>query len=302
MPRYYIKPFTIFLLLLTACFNQQHPNNWIDINYAGDDKKYHRMDIHLPDNDDSLFPVVVIIYGCGWMCNNMKQDAFNIIGYPLLASGFAVVSVNHRSCTDTVFPAQIHDIKAAVRFLHANAEKYKIDTSFVGITGFSSGGHLAALAGTSGNIERFTVGSTTYNLEGCVGEFLSFSSSVDAVVDWFGPSDLTGDDTCDSKFINTLESLVSCLIGGSVTANQDKCALASPLTYVDPHDPPFLIFHGTVDEIVPYCQSEVLYNALRGNNIPVEYVLVQGAKHGQGLIEEKYLQMMTDFFIGEWNK
>ena len=101
------------------------------------------MDIYLPENAKEKNKVVVIIYGSAWFANNMKAMAFMSVGKPLLDAGYAVASINHRSSGDAKFPAQIHDVKAAIRFLRGNAEKYKLDTSFIGITGFSSGGHLS---------------------------------------------------------------------------------------------------------------------------------------------------------------
>nr|MBP7510256.1 prolyl oligopeptidase family serine peptidase [Prolixibacteraceae bacterium] len=196
-------------------------------------------------------------------------------------------------------PAQINDIKAVVRFIRANAAKYQIDTSFIGITGFSSGGHLASLAGTSGGVKQYTIGSVTFDIEGNVGQDTSFSSSVNAVVDWFGPIAISVMDSCKrSKDAYSPEAI---LIGGPIDENLDKCALANPITYIDANDPPFLILHGDADPLVPLCQSELFFNALQKANVPSQFVIVPGGQHGPGLFDEEYYKMMTDFFLREAN-
>lgn len=219
-------------------FGQQPGQRWSDVNYAGDEQVFHQMDIHLPSLEKDRYPVVVVIYGSAWFSNNMKQMGFQALGKPLLDRGFAVVSINHRSSADAAYPAQINDVKAAIRFLRANASNYQIDARFIGITGFSSGGHLASLAGTTNGLKTYTLGNTTLDIEGSVGVHPTFSSSVDAVVDWFGPIDLNRMDDCKrAKVGNSPESA---LIRGSLSENPDLVALASPNTYVDASDVPFL--------------------------------------------------------------
>jgi acetyl esterase/lipase len=290
----------IFFLVYLNCFSQHYSKSWKDLNYAGDTLEYHRLDIYLPEEEKPTYPVVISIYGSAWFGNDLKGTDLATIGNALLDAGFAVVTPNHRSSTDAKFPAQIHDIKATIRFIRANAEKYQIDASFIGITGSSSGGHLASLAGTSGFVKQYTVGSTTADLEGNIGQFTTYSSSVNAVVDWFGPTDFLVMDSCGSSMVhNAANSPESSLIGGPIQYNRDKCALANPITYIDADDPPFLIFHGDADPLVPYCQSELLFNTLQRENVPSQFVLVPNAQHGPGLFVEQYFKMMTDFFIME---
>jgi acetyl esterase/lipase len=300
-----MKQFTFFIfsLLFINCFSQQYSKRWIDLNYADDTMKYHRLDIYLPKVQKPTYPVVLLIYGSAWFGNDRKGNDLKTIGKALLDNGFAVVTPNHRSSKDAIFPAQIHDIKAAIRFVRANAGDYQIDTSFIGITGASSGGHLSALAGTSGFVKQHTVHSTSINIEGNVGKFTAYSSSVDAVVDWFGPTDFQIMDSCGSSMDhNAPNSPESSLIGGPIQDNGDKCALANPITYVDANDPPFLIFHGDADPLVPFCESESLFKALQKAKVPSQFILVPKAQHGPGLFEEKYFKMMIDFFIMELKK
>jgi acetyl esterase/lipase len=290
-------------LFCINCSGQQYSKSWIDINYADDTMKYHRLDIYLPQHEKPPYPAVLLIYGSAWFGNDRKGSDLLTTGKVLLDNGFALVTPNHRSSKDSIFPAQIHDIKAAIRFIRAKASDYQIDTSFVGITGSSSGGHLAALAGTSGFVDQFTVNSATSDIEGKVGKYTEFSSAVDAVVDWFGPTDFQKMDSCGSEMVHDApESPESSLIGGPIQDNGDKCALANPITYVDSADPSFLILHGTKDPLVPYCQSELLFEALQKAGVDSRLVLVPDAKHGPGLFETKYFKMMVDFFIKELNE
>jgi acetyl esterase/lipase len=294
-----MKRFTIFIfsLIYINCLSQQYSKSWKDLNYAGDAMGYHRLDIYLPKVEKPIYPAVILIYGSAWFGNNLKGSDLATLGKALLDTGFAVVTPNHRSSADAKFPAQINDIKAAIRFIRGNAEKYQIDTSFIGITGSSSGGHLAALAGTSGLIKQYTVGSASVDIEGNLGQYTTYCSSVHAVVDWFGPIDLLVIDSCKrSKDANSPESI---LIGGPVQDNEDKCALANPITYIDANDPPFLILHGDADPLIPHCQSELLFNALQKASVPSQFALVPNAQHGPGLFVEKYFKMMTDFFQKE---
>jgi acetyl esterase/lipase len=297
-----MRRFTILILPLLCinCFNQQYSKSWKDLDYAGDTMVYHRLDIYLPQVEKPTSPAVIEIYGSAWLSDNSKGTDLPTLGKALLDAGFAVVMPNHRSSMDAKFPAQIQDIKAVVRFIRANAEKFQIDTSFIGITGYSSGGHLAALTGTSGLVKQYTVGSTTEDIEGNVGQDRTYSSSVNAVVDWFGPTDFLVMDSCGSSLVhNAPNSPEPSLIGGPLQDNKDKCALANPITYVDANDPPFLILHGEADPLVPRCESELLFDALQKANVPSQFVLVPNGQHGPGLFVDKYFKMMTDFFSME---
>ena len=168
---------------------------WKDINYAGDDNAYHTCDIYLPKEEKDAYPVVIHIYGSAWFSNSSKGAAdLGTIVKALLEAGYAVVCPNHRSSMDAKWPAQIHDIRAVIRFVRGEAKKYKFDPSFVATSGFSSGGHLASTAATTSGIKQTKVGTVDIDLEGNVGNYLSESSSVNAACDWSGPVDLTAMD------------------------------------------------------------------------------------------------------------
>ncbi|MEP7322202.1 MAG: alpha/beta hydrolase [Saprospiraceae bacterium] len=279
--------------------------HWLDVDYVGDGIIAHRMDIHLPVKGKGPFPVVVIVYGSAWFSNSSKANVFKEgLGQQLLMNGFAVVSINHRSSRDSIFPAQIQDVKASIRFIRANSSKFNLDISFIGITGWSSGGHLASLAGTTNGINTHSIHEMAMNIEGSLGKYTTTSSKVNAVVDWFGPTDFLMMDKCGSSFSHDdQKSPESSLIGGKIQDNPDRCALANPITYVRGNDkeqiPPFLILHGDKDPLVPACESEKLYEALQVRGIRSELIIVPGGAHGPGVMINTYYERMIRFFKNE---
>lgn len=292
------KVFMMLLLGIAARgFGQQYSQKWSDVNYVGDGQVYHNLDIYLPKTVKSSYPVVVYIYGSAWQSNNSKTSDMNTVGAALLDAGYAVVSINHRSSSDAKWPVQINDVKAAIRFVRGNAAQYKFDTCFVGISGSSSGGHLASIAGTSRGVKSFTVGSVTMNIEGTLGKFTKNSSSVDAVCDWFGPMYLLKMDSCGNTTTHGADnSPGSMILGCAIKQCTDNEALLEAKTYIDPSDPPFLIFHGTSDNVVPYCASVFLNRDLKAKGVQSEYVEVPGGQHYGGVhIAANFTKMVTFF-------
>lgn len=282
---------------LVNCLGQNAGKVWSDVNYANDDKVYHNLEIHLPSVEKASYKAVIVIYGSAWYSNNMKSMGFSSLGKPLLESGFAVVSINHRSSGDAIYPAQINDVKAAIRFIRANAKTYNIDPSFIGITGFSSGGHLASMAGTTNNLKSFTVGSKTIDIEGTLGTNLGVSSAVNAVVDWFGPIDFAHFKNCNTY--NDDKSPEAALIKGNPADNVDMIALISPMTYLDKKDPRFLVIHGESDNVVPHCQGVNFAAALKDNGLLDEFISVPNGQHGAVTFNENTFKKMSDFFVKE---
>lgn len=274
---------------------------WIDVDYVGDRITGHTLDIHLPKNGQVPFPVIVCIYGSAWFSNNSKATTFSTgLGQVLLKEGFAVVNINHRSSSDAKFPAQIQDVKAAIRFIRGNSAVFSLDSNFIGITGWSSGGHLSALTGTTNTTKEDKIGGLNVDIEGSLGMFKQVSSRVNAVVDWFGPTDFLIMDSCGSSFKHNEEkSPESSLIGGAIQENKDKVALANPISYVNKTNPPFLIFHGDKDPLVPHCESIRLYEKLQKEGVKSELVIIAGGGHGPGVMIEKYYDKMVLFFKGE---
>lgn len=279
------------------CYSQEYSKKWTDLTYVDDGKSYHLLDIYLPKKVEPTYPAVVLIYGSAWFSNNSKGADMNTIGKALLNAGYAVVTPNHRSSADAKFPAQINDIKATIRFIRANCRIYQLDTTFIGITGSSSGGHLSALMGSTNYVKQYTIDSITVDIEGDLGKHTSFSSEVDAVCDWFGPTDFLVMDSCGSSIVhNDANSPESSLIGGDIQHNKIKCLLANPITYIDEKGPPYLIIHGDADALVPYCNSELLYNALQKAKVVSEYILISGGEHYTGVHTEANINKMVYFF------
>ena len=287
-----------------------------DVNYAGDDLEAHRLDIYLPKTGKAPYKAVIAIYGSAWFSNNMKAITYFSFGQPLLDAGFAVVCINHRSSGDDKFPAQIQDVKGAIRFIRANANKYKIDNSFIGITGFSSGGHLATMAGVTNGLKTKAIASYQYDskgnllghrevevdIEGKIGGNLDVSSNVDAVADWFGPIDMMRmNNTCDG--VNDGKSPEAALIGCAPEADTAMTKLISPLHYVEQavkaNLPRFLVIHGDADNVVPYCQGKFMSEVLQKKGVLEEFITVPGGQHGPVTFNDDTFKKMTDFFIKE---
>ncbi len=295
-----MKRITLFFISLLATLTTFAQTQWLDVDYVGDGMEGHKMDIHLPETGQDSYKAVVLIYGSAWFANNMKGMAFQSLGKPLMDAGFAVISINHRSSGDARFPAQINDVKAAIRFIRANAAKYRIDTSFIGITGFSSGGHLSSLAGTTNGVRKFTVGGKTLDIEGDLGAYTDYSSRVDAVVDWFGPIDMTRMKECNS--VNDEKSPEAAFIGGAPADNPELLALMNPMTYIDKADPHFLVIHGDADNVVPHCQSVYFSEALKAAGILQDFITVPKGQHGPVTFNEETFAKMTKFFREETDK
>jgi len=190
-------------------------------------------------------------------------------------NGIPTASVEFRQSTEARFPAQIHDIKAAIRFLRNKAGTYGYDAQHIVIVGSSSGGHLAALTGvTNGNSE----------LEGKVGDNLRESSSVQAIVDYYGATNLTTILAQSTPFgLNVRKPALELLLGTEPENNMELTKLASPVFHVDGNDPPLLIFHGDQDPQMPINQSHELVGAYKKHNLDVVFDVVYGAAHGGDL-------------------
>jgi len=235
----------------------EYSEKFADVNYAGDGKVYHTLDIYLPKESKDSYPVVIHTYGSAWSQNNSKGSAdLNTICAALLKAGYAVVTPNHRSASDAIYPAQLHDLKAVVRFMRGNASKYKIDTNFIAMSGFSSGGHLSSLVATTCGSKEGKSGSVTVDLVGSLGEFTSFSSCIDAATLWSPPTDIyTMNPINNFMGSGTYEGA---FIGAEREGNKDKWMVASSPYYASDDDPPIILFHGTSDQIVNKEQSGTL--------------------------------------------
>jgi acetyl esterase/lipase len=243
-----------------------------------------RLDLFLPTSAPKPYTVVVWIHGGGWTSGSKGQCPAKY----LVPKGYAVASISYRLSQQAKFPAQIEDCKAAVRWLRANAKLYDLDPDNVGAWGSSAGGHLAALLGTAGNAK---------DLEGTGGN-AGLSSRVQAVCDWFGPTDFLQMDAHappDSQILHDgPASPESRLVGGPIQENKEKVAKANPVAYISRDCPPFLIMHGDKDNLVPIHQSQLLHDALRKASVDSTFLTVEGAGHGFSG-DENY-QKVQEFF------
>ena len=236
-----------------------------------------------PDAPVAPMPVIVYVHGGGWESGNKADALWQLI--PFAQKGYFCVTVDYRLIGEAAWPAQIEDCKCAVRFLRAKAAEFNIDPQHVGAWGASAGGHLVALMGTAADAKE---------LEG-KGGWADQSSRVQAVCDWFGPTDLT---VIASQSAGGLLSQrgnpVEHLLGGPPADLPEKARQASPITYVTPDAPPFLIMHGDKDTLVPMAQSELLRDALAKAKVEAKLEVVKGAGHGFGSPE--LTKLVMDFF------
>ena len=274
--------------------NMHYSEKFADINYADDGQAYHTLDIYLPEKKQDKYPVVMHIYGSAWFNNNGKGQAdLGTICAALLKAGYAVVCPNHRASTEARWPAQCHDIKAALRFIRGNAERFHLDTKFVAVSGFSSGGHLAAMMGATTGTKTAKVGNIDVDLEGNLGAYTNASSTVDAVIDWSGPIDMRRMDCAGKRDIETTPEEV--LLGAKMEGNDDLYRTLSPMTYLDKKDAPTVIFHGKKDNVVPFCQGHEYYNSLLDNGVQVRFYQEEEGGHGFKLYTAQNLNNMIEF-------
>ncbi|MEM6784868.1 MAG: alpha/beta hydrolase [Bacteroidota bacterium] len=263
----------VFALLVTgsACGPPSAPEGTTahrDLAYVTDGHERQTLDLYVPDAGERL-PLIVWVHAGGFRFGSKEDD----VPLAYLADGYAIASLNYRLSQHAVFPAQIEDVKAAVRWLRANAATYRLDPDRFGAWGTSAGGHLVAMLGTAGDVGAFDVGA-----------HLDQSSRVQAVADHFGPTDFLQMDAQrlpDGQVHDDPDSPESRLIGGPLQENKALAARANPIAYVSGDDPPFLIVHGDQDPLVPYGQSVLLVEALEAAGVPVTFHTVEGGGHGR---------------------
>jgi acetyl esterase/lipase len=251
----------LFLLMPSCLFAEAQTKK--DLVYAEVDGQKLALDLYMPEEVKNP-PLVVWIHGGGW--NSGSKNGCKVTW--LTEHGYAVASISYRLSGVAPFPAQLHDCKAAIRWLRANAAKYGYSTEKIVVSGSSAGGMLALLVGTTGSEKE---------LEGEGGGNLEFSSRVDAIIDYYGSSDFVAR-------IKTLKpnGAVSQLFGGPADEKIDLAKTASAVNHVSPDDPPLLIIHGAKDPVVDPQQAVLMEQAYRKMNLPVELVMLPNVKHGGG--------------------
>lgn len=264
-----------------------------DVTYGNAGGVDLKMDVYYPQAATGPVPVVMYVHGGGWTGGDKQEGAGTAAIPSLQEAGFLVISINYRLAPQYKFPAQIEDVKCAVRYLRAHADKYSLDPDRIGAWGGSAGGHLVSLLGLT---------DTSSGLEGS-GGYGDQSSRVQAVVDMFGPSDLS------QEFQGgAIGQALGTKVFGTSDRGSQLLQAASPVTYISADDPPFLIIHGEMDKLVPPSQSQELYDRLQAAGVPSTLVMVKNAGHGlvpqAGEISPSHQEinnMIVDFFKQELN-
>ena len=311
MKKTIISILVLLLLVTSTNINAQPPggmpkgdtagikNKWLDVAYASSSAA-QKLDIYLPDEGDGPFPVIVSVHGGAFLMGDKADFQVNAM-LNGLKRGYAVVSINYRLSGEAIFPAQIFDVKAAIRFIKANATQYKLNPNKIAAWGGSAGGHLVSLLGTSGGVKK---------LEDKKMGNANHSSNVQAVVDWFGPINFiqmdedfkkSGKGKADHSEADSPESK---LIGKQITTAPALVKAANPTTYITKDDPPFFIQHGTVDRLVPTEQSinfSVALQKVLGKE-KVTLKLLEGVDHGGPQYETKENIEMVFAFLDKYLK
>lgn len=265
------------LLLLVSRAIAQHVPVHKDIVYANVGGKDLKLDLYLPSGTPKP-ALLVWVHGGAWRSGSKES-----VPMLFVENGIATASLDFRLSTEGKFPAAVHDIKAAIRFLRAKASEWGYRGDRIAIAGSSSGGHLAALVGVSNNHAE---------LEGAVGMHSKESSEVHAIIDYFGASNLTTILSQSTPHgLNVRKPALELLLGGQPELVPEVAKLASPVFHIDKNDPPLLLFHGDQDPQMPINQSHELEGKYRSLGLDVQFQVVYGAAHGGDV-----------FFSGEYAK
>lgn len=254
------------------------------IEYGKGGKTSLQLDLYRPKILGKPTPVLVFIHGGAWTSG--KRSDYRIYGIDFAKRGYIVASVTYRLSQEAPFPAAVEDVKCAVRFLRANAKQYNIDPDKMAAIGGSAGGHLAMMIGYSSDVPE---------LEGSGGN-AGVSSRVQAVVDLYGPTDLTTD------FARAAKPVLKFFGNKKYDQAADQYKLASPLAHVSKDDPPTLILHGTIDNVVQIDQSDILADKLKEQGVPYVYDRLPGWPHAMDLAQpvNDRCQWLMEHFLARY--
>jgi acetyl esterase/lipase len=269
-----------------------------DVKYVADGESSQTLDVFFPEKRaDKSQPLLIWIHGGGWSGGSKKQLPY--LNLNQLPRGYILASIEYRFSRKAIFPAQIQDCQAAIRWLRARAAKYNIDPSRIGVGGESAGGHLAALVGVSGGKKAFPP----------IGGNEDQSDRVQAVCDFYGPTDFSTivlqaeqDKNVKNVFKWNNGDPFSKLIGVNLGQDKQKCDAVSPVHYVSNESPPFLILHGDRDTLVPFAQSVEFADLLTKADVKVMLQRVPGAGHGGRAFRQPALARLTDAFFDKFLK
>ena len=300
MRLFLLKSASFFVLLLwtTQTLAQILPR-YTNVNYVGDTLERHRLDVYIPTGLQGPRPAVVYMHGGGWANGEKKGELRPDLTRLYHSAKYVVVDINYRYSQDSIWPAQLYDCKAAIRHLRHYADIYNIDTCAIGVMGHSAGGHLAAMLGTTNHID---------SLEGYHLGYPQENSAVQAVVDFFGPTDflkadnhfpLVQPDSCHEVAVySTPYSMTSHLLGCPITTCPERVQSAKPISYINGDEPPFRIYHGTFDCTVPLHQSQILYESLILKDISTDFIVIENAVHADNVFYNfDAVNAFTNFFV-----
>ncbi len=240
-----------------------------------------KMDIIYPEDSTKHYPCIVWICGGAWAM--MDRSAHLAYLTELARTGFAVASVEYRTTNEALYPKQLEDVKAAIRYLRAHSERYNIDTERFGVMGESAGGYLTAMAAL--------VEDPVFD----VGEHTEYSSKVQAACPWYPPADVSS-----FPYETPLQAAAmpeSLLLGKNVMLHKEEALKISPVTYVRKDVPPFMIIHGLEDNTVPFTQGELLYEKMEEAGCDVRLIAIEGADHADlQFFQKEIWQRISGFF------
>lgn len=255
-----------------------------NIEYSNPDDQHLQLNVARPKEGAGPFPAVICIHGGGFRAGT--RESFNGLCLQLAERGYVAVTVSYRLAPKYQFPAAVYDVKAAVRWMRANAEKYQIDPDRIGTTGGSAGGHLAQFLGVTSGVKKF---------EGDGGN-AEYSSSVKCVVNFYGPSDFTKsyDASVDAKDVLPL------FLGGNLEQERHRHIESSPLYWVTPEAAPTLFVHGTKDAYVAHEQAEWIVERMKAADVEATLMTIEDGDHGfrtsSPEVKEKIENARFEFF------
>ena len=283
--RYFCLACLLTSTLSSSTFAQEFETKF-NVPYAETDNPRQTLNLYLPTaKSDKPRPVIVFIHGGGWQ-NGDKAGGRRWLSTYVRSGHYAGVSVGYRLTDEAHWPSQIHDCKAAIRWIRAHATEYNLDPEHIGIMGTSAGGLLVAMLGTSGDIK---------DLEGDLGKHDDQSSHVTCVVDFFGPTEMLTMGKSPGLDHNAPNSPEAKLLGGPVQETKEVARSASPITHVTKDDAPFLIIHGTKDPLVPFEQSTKFQKELQEAGVSATLITIKDGGHG-GFRNRKLDEVIQTFF------
>lgn len=259
-----------------------------DIRYASAGDRILTLDLYRPAQTNNR-PLIVWVHGGAWRAGSKSSMPLKA----MVEDGYQIASIDYRLTPEARFPANVHDIKAAIRFLKANAKTYKLNTETVLIAGASAGGHLAALVGVTNGHE---------SLEGKLGDHTDISSDVQGIISFYGASNLTTIlNQSTPHGLGVRIPALQLLLGGQPEDKVDLAKLASPVFHVGPNDPPLLLIHGDQDPQMPINQSHELVGIYRHHKLPVLLEVIHGAAHGGAAFYDETRLNLVKTFLKQHN-